>query len=193
MGVGPADAAAAVPGPDFFETVPDDLLVQIIQTTLTQAVVKYNPTLCQFGNTFNHLRATCSRFRAMLNNPEIGEYFLIEALKAATIGPNLALQEIAQLGQPAWLIPLLVRAGANVNAQAIIGTVLHVAVSNGHLPVVQELISAGADVNARDDRGWTPLQRVEHSVYLGYPGYDDIIKVLKKAQKRDCCSCCSIQ
>ncbi|KAF8840211.1 ankyrin, partial [Paxillus ammoniavirescens] len=36
-------------------------------------------------------------------------------------------------------------------------TALHIAVSAGHQPIVQELIGAGADVNQRNDKGISPL------------------------------------
>ena len=36
-------------------------------------------------------------------------------------------------------------------------TALHVAVQEGHFPVIEQLIEYGADVNARDNNGFTPL------------------------------------
>jgi len=152
MGVGPADAVAA--GPDFFAILPDKFLVQIIEIILTQAA-KDDPTLCQFGNTFNHLRNTCRRFRAMLNNSARSDDLLVRALRNASINPNEALLKIAIHGKHAWLIPLLVKAGANVNATEY--TPLNSAVLSDHLPVVQELIRAGANVNIQDADGDTPL------------------------------------
>jgi len=157
MGVGPAAAAAAVPRPDFFATVPDELFEQIIQNTLTQAA-NDDPTLHQFGDTFIHLKATCHRFRM----PGIGEDFLVRTLGNSTIHPNEALFEISKHGQHEWLIPLLIRAGANVNTQdREIKTPLHIAAFNNKLLVVQELIRLGANVNAKDKYGWAPLYYTE--------------------------------
>lgn len=165
MGAGPAAAAAG--GPDFFATMPDEVLTQTLQTTLTRAA-NGNPNLHQFVDTFNRLRATCRRFRAILSNPARGEDILVRALGNSTINPNEALLEIAGHGQHAWLIPLLVRAGGNVNTQDKYGnTLLHLAAADdlrlaaaeaGHLRVVNELIKAGAIVRARSPyNGGTPL------------------------------------
>jgi ankyrin repeat protein len=40
------------------------------------------------------------------------------------------------------------------------GTLLHVAAAGGHLPMVEHLLKRGADVNARDNLGLTPLHEV---------------------------------
>jgi len=42
---------------------------------------------------------------------------------------------------------------------------LHRAARNKKIKEVQRLLDQGADVNARDDRGWTPLS---HAAYYGY-------------------------
>jgi ankyrin len=43
-------------------------------------------------------------------------------------------------------------------------TALHIAVSEGHLPVVQALVSAGADINARSWHGHTPLSLLKRNI-----------------------------
>gem|GEM_PF-1260912 len=154
MDAGPAAAAA---GPDFFETVPDKVLEQVIQTTLTQAA-NGDPTLRQFGSTFYHLRVKCHRFRVMFSNSAKGDDLLVRALRNASINPNEALFEIATHGHHPWLIPMLVKIGANVNTQSKNGwTPLHYTALNGHLLVALELIRARANVNAQNNDGNTPL------------------------------------
>ncbi|KAF9238532.1 ankyrin repeat-containing domain protein, partial [Melanogaster broomeanus] len=44
-------------------------------------------------------------------------------------------------------------------------TALHIAVSAGHLDVVQELVGAGADVNQRNDKGLTPLYVIPRNTF----------------------------
>jgi hypothetical protein len=47
--------------------------------------------------------------------------------------------------------------GTSPNGGSVLFTPLHYAVQNGHIETVRLLISRGADVNARDQRGVTPL------------------------------------
>jgi len=141
-----ARPAAAAVGPDFFAILQEDQNVkQIIQIILTRAA-NGDPTLNQFVNTFNNLRATCRRFRAILRMPGIGENILVRALGNSTILPNEALFEIAACDQFTWLIPLLVRAGGDINARLF----LHNASRYGNLLAVKALIAAGANVNAQE-------------------------------------------
>ena len=51
-------------------------------------------------------------------------------------------------------------------------TPLHYAARNGHLDVVQTLAKGGADVNARDCKGWTPLH------YACFRGFADVAELL---------------
>jgi ankyrin repeat protein len=56
----------------------------------------------------------------------------------------------------------MLRCGADVSAPYSIGrTALHCAAKAGFVQVAQALIEFGADVNARSDRGQTPLDEVE--------------------------------
>ena len=57
----------------------------------------------------------------------------------------------------------LLRCGADVTARYRGRTALHCAASAGFAQVVQALLDAGADVHARDERGETPLQGLEHA------------------------------
>ena len=50
------------------------------------------------------------------------------------------------------------------------------AISNDDMNMLLELIASGADVDARDERGWTPLMRA-----AAYNGDPDIIKALLNA------------
>ncbi|XP_047468529.1 GA-binding protein subunit beta-1-like, partial [Penaeus chinensis] len=49
---------------------------------------------------------------------------------------------------------------------------LHFAASNGHNTVVDVLLAGGADVNARNNSGWSPL----HSA--AYNGHNTVVDVL---------------
>jgi ankyrin repeat protein len=77
-----------------------------------------------------------------------------------------------------WISPVLIalQAGAQVNHLEhdyddedgdnceYTRTALHIAVSEGHLPVVQALVSAGADINARSWHGHTPLSLLKRDI-----------------------------
>jgi len=49
---------------------------------------------------------------------------------------------------------------------------LHKAAAAGHLENVKELLAAGTDVNAKNDRGWTPLRQAAGS------GHKEIVELL---------------
>ena len=55
---------------------------------------------------------------------------------------------------------------------------------NSHLPIVEYLISKGANINAQDKNGWTPLHHVSVSSSLN--GRTDIVTYLlyKGANKK---------
>jgi ankyrin repeat protein len=56
-------------------------------------------------------------------------------------------------------VPVALANGLDANDQDGDGsTVLHMACYKGHLPTVQLVLSAGANVSARDRYGGTPLQ-----------------------------------
>lgn len=55
-------------------------------------------------------------------------------------------------------VKLLIKAGADINTQDIIGySALMRATENNHFEVISILLKAGADVNAKDDEGKTAL------------------------------------
>lgn len=49
---------------------------------------------------------------------------------------------------------------------------LHYAARNGHLNIVRLLLKNGADINARDAKGWTPLH------YACYRGFCEVVELL---------------
>ena len=59
------------------------------------------------------------------------------------------------------------------------GTPLHLPADRGHTEVVELLITAGADVNAKDDEGETPLDQAGTS----WPETADLLR--KHGGKRD--------
>ncbi|PWU03300.1 MAG: hypothetical protein C5B51_19135 [Terriglobia bacterium] len=62
------------------------------------------------------------------------------------------------------IVRALVRAGAHVNARSGTKqcTALHMAARRGNLEVAEALMDCGADINARDKSGDTPLQRAKN-------------------------------
>ena len=62
------------------------------------------------------------------------------------------------------LVPILVGAEADVNANGGLMrcTALHMAARRGHVTVATALLDAGADIDARDSRGVTPLGRARN-------------------------------
>jgi len=66
------------------------------------------------------------------------------------------LKAAAQTGDRE-LVEHLLRMGASVDNTSTGETALHMAVAYDHLPIVRVLLDAGADPNAADVDGWTPL------------------------------------
>eukprot|EP00873_Tetraselmis_striata_P035122 jgi/Tetstr1/455386/TSEL_042218.t1 len=56
------------------------------------------------------------------------------------------------------------------------GAPIHFAVTYRQLDMVHHLLNMGAEINQRDDRGWTPLHRAAHLAQ--YPGYLEIYEYL---------------
>jgi ankyrin repeat protein len=73
---------------------------------------------------------------------------------------DLALLSAAARVNDTAIIDLLLRAGANVDQlNSVKQTALFVAAESGHLDAVKRLLAGGANVNARDGDGTTPLIR----------------------------------
>lgn len=53
-------------------------------------------------------------------------------------------------------------------------TPLHRAADEGNRPLVEELLAKGAEVNAKDNDGWTPLQ------FAAQQGHHEVVLLLRK-------------
>ncbi|GMJ11277.1 hypothetical protein like AT3G03790 [Hibiscus trionum] len=65
-------------------------------------------------------------------------------------------------------LALLKKTGGNINSRNTFGlTPLHIATWRNHIPIIQRLLSAGADPDARDgESGWSSLHRALHFGHL---------------------------
>lgn len=85
----------------------------------------------------------------------------------------------AAITQNSKCLPLLINAGANVNAQcgpeAESKTALHIAAEYGHVQNADVLLAAGASHIERDSNGFTAFDLAEKS------GHSSIVEMLKRA------------
>ena len=59
---------------------------------------------------------------------------------------------------------LLLEAGADVTFLTPHGRAIHIAARDGSKELIELLLAHGADVNARDSNGWTPLTKARHNL-----------------------------
>ena len=132
------------------------------------------------------LRPSRTKFSPLLKAVEVGDLDKIKKLLAK--GEDINARD--KFGRPALHLALwkkhidaarlLVNQGADVNAQEIskedlsAGTALHVLcrVAAPSPELASALVDNGADVNARDARGWTPL------MWAGANGRAEIVRLL---------------
>ena len=87
----------------------------------------------------------------------------------------------AAINENSKCLPLLINAGANVNAQCnesdrgFNKTSLHICSEYGYVQNVEVLLAAGASTEVKDINGLNALQLAEKS------GHEEIVKLLKKA------------
>jgi len=93
----------------------------------------------------------------------VGRVFilLVSALVVLSAQGMRAIDELFQAVRAGCVsdVQRLVDAGTDVNVRYSNWTLLHCAVEHGHVEVARRLISAGAYVDATDERGKTPLHR----------------------------------
>ena len=95
----------------------------------------------------------------------------------------------AIIGKYTKLIHALIKAGADPNIKGSIGENALFPALRNHLDVdiIQMLIDAGADVNAPNYNGWSPLMFAK---YGGYSLSPEVLTVLEQAEKAQETTCC---
>ena len=122
-------------------------------------------------NGRDHYRRTPLMAAAMGGRAEVAALLLAHGaeLEAVACETETALHWAAAWGQTE-VVQLLLRAGARANGTATGETTGHPlaqAVQSGHPEVVRLLVEAGALLETRDSRGWTPLM---HASFAGQCG-----------------------
>ena len=86
---------------------------------------------------------------------------IVPVAKAAKIGPPTAKESIHRAAETGNIeaVKQHLAAGTDVNVKGGFadGTPLHYAAANGHKEIAELLIEKGADLNAKDEDGGTPL------------------------------------
>jgi ankyrin repeat protein len=173
----PALANATDPAEDFQEVTP-------LAHALAGSEVTVVSLLLELGAEVRAHSGKLLSIAIALNRPDLVQILLEHGADASTVdslGPlDFEERPIADLlvargaGVPSHLLPRTCRAdvshnalhratvllgyGADVNSRARTGlTALHYAVRSGDLPLIRLLLESGADVEASDLDGWTPL------------------------------------
>ncbi|HLJ48843.1 MAG TPA: ankyrin repeat domain-containing protein [Bryobacteraceae bacterium] len=125
-----------------------------------------DPSLAQVRNRYG---------RALIHDASAqGNLQMLELLLRLGADPNMrtagghtplyCLANQCRLRSGGQLVRVLVRAGANVDARSDSKqcTALHMAARRGNTDVAEALLDCGADMNARDKSGDTPLRRAKN-------------------------------